>query len=888
MEKMFKRLLSLVMVMFMVLSMVPGTVYAAEDCDHSIVLYSEAVEGSCITPPKQALYMCEHCNTLFVDAEGTQKAEGESMVFPEGHDLVFVPARAATNTQPGNLAHYLCLVCQGTYETEDYFAAEEYDAEIPVPPTASVKAIDNDDLTFAMNFKADAITEKQLAYYGDWYADFELTLNKDVTFYTGEGADGYLAGQYDDWSANWVKVPYNKSVTVQAGETIRIMEFASELMGKPGLKYTFREVYDSVKDFDCGLFFNTEFLMENPDLKVTLNLRMYNNEDETQTYSIGETYEFTLPQVPTATVTEIENDDLTFAMNFKADAVTDEQLDFYGDWYADYVLTINKDAVFNADGSADGYLSGHYASYSENWINVPFENVVAKANEPVRIMKLAAEMLNKPELLLTYNDVAKLVKDFDCGVFFDAEYLAANPDLKVTLELRMYQTDDEEEQGVVIGEKYVFEAPSVAKIGDVEYKTLAAAVEAANDGDTIVVINDLAVISTVIVDKNVTIDLNGKTVSAALVNTPAFRILGDVTVTGGTVDASNGSGCYAFIVGSNEAAGTLNIADGTYKGNVSAVSVTKGVANISGGTFSVSDSQWGATYLLNCIDDNVMNGTAKFVVTGGAFVGFNPKSNAAENPAVSFCAPGYKGVDDGTGTYIVEQSADVVAWNVQTGVEYEDVEEALDEAASGETVQLVKDSVTGEVYVRRGRTLDLNSYTLTVTYDATAANATAYIIDSSNGSGILAVAQADVAFNPANKYLPVWVEGEGFHFVTHTFTTRIRTHETHPNDIPENAIQFRFWMDGAKDCFMAQQMANGGADNGVSFKIKMNWVREDGTHCEQYFTVTEALVADYASSWDTKVLKLTIKGATSVTDVTFTAMMTYGNVQFASSVHEFN
>ncbi len=120
-------------------------------------------------------------------------------------------------------------------------------------------------------------------------------------------------------------------------------------------------------------------------------------------------------------------------------------------------------------------------------------------------------------MLLTYNDVVKFVKDFNCGVFFDDEFLAANPDLKVTLELQMFQTTDEEEVGVVIGEPYEFVAPAVAKIGDVEYKTLEAAVEAADDGDTIVVINDLAVISTVVVDKDVTIDLNGYKLTATYV-----------------------------------------------------------------------------------------------------------------------------------------------------------------------------------------------------------------------------------------------------------------------------------------------------------------------------------------------------------------------------------
>ena len=163
-------------------------------------------------------------------------------------------------------------------------------------PTATVTEIENDDLTFALNFKADEVTDGQLGYYGDWYADFVLTVNKDVTFNANCGADGYLSGQYDAWSENWVNVPF-EDVTLKAGESLRIMEYAMELMGKPGLKLTYNDVYSMVKDFDCGVYLEDEFLKANPDFEVTLELRMFNNEDESESYVIGETYEFVAPVV---------------------------------------------------------------------------------------------------------------------------------------------------------------------------------------------------------------------------------------------------------------------------------------------------------------------------------------------------------------------------------------------------------------------------------------------------------------------------------------------------------------------------------------------------------------------------------------------------------------
>ena len=64
-------------------------------------------------------------------------------------------------------------------------------ASAPALPTATVTELQKDDLTFALNFSADQATAEQLAYYGSWYADFELTTNTDITLYSGEGADGY-------------------------------------------------------------------------------------------------------------------------------------------------------------------------------------------------------------------------------------------------------------------------------------------------------------------------------------------------------------------------------------------------------------------------------------------------------------------------------------------------------------------------------------------------------------------------------------------------------------------------------------------------------------------------------------------------------------------------
>jgi len=405
-------------------------------------------------------------------------------------------------------------------QEESVAISDTYEFTIPNElPTATVTPISNKDLTFALNFKADEATVSQLSYYGSWYADFVLTSNKDMTLNAEGGADGYLSGQYDAWSENWVNVPFGKyaPATLKAGESLKIMEYAAELMGEPGLKYTYKEVYDVVKDFDCGMYLTPEFLAANPDLEVTLELRMYNPKDESESVAISDLYVFTLPALPTATTTTIDNEELTFAMNFKADEATVSQLSYYGSWYADFVLTTNKDMTLDAEGGADGWLSGQYDEWSENWVNVPFGKyapVTLKAGESLKIMEFAAELMGEPGLKYTYLEVYNDVKDFDCGMYLTPEFLAANPDLEVTLELRVYNPLDES-TNYLIGDTYVFTLDQYVAHNtttDKYYTTVNGAMLEAAAGETVEVIRDCAD-RVITIQEETVLNLNGFTVT---------------------------------------------------------------------------------------------------------------------------------------------------------------------------------------------------------------------------------------------------------------------------------------------------------------------------------------------------------------------------------------
>ena len=121
-----------------------------------------------------------------------------------------------------------------------------------------------------------------------------------------------------------------------------------------------------------------------------------------------------------------------------------------------------------------------------------------------------------------------------------------------------------------------------------------------------------------------------------------------LTITSGAYIAK-ANDCYAVDV---QDGGHLVIEGGHYNGNIHAVYVLEGVAEIKGGTFEVQqkypDAEKADEFVLNCYDANRENGTAKIIVTGGTFIGFNPGDCKAEGNGTNFVAPGYASIPNGT------------------------------------------------------------------------------------------------------------------------------------------------------------------------------------------------------------------------------------------------
>ncbi|WP_418949857.1 hypothetical protein [Slackia isoflavoniconvertens] len=226
----------------------------------------------------------------------------------------------------------------------------------------------------------------------------------------------------------------------------------------------------------------------------------------------------------------------------------------------------------------------------------------------------------------------------------------------------------------------VKEGHYVAQIGSKKYETLADAIHWATKGKTITLLTDVEQNSQLTINKNITLDLNGKTIKNTkdIWGDNANAILSitngaKVTITGnGTIDAKEND-CYTI----NVVKGDLTIENGTFYGNVSVVQVQEGTLSVKGGTFDLHQKWEGSSkYLFNCIDDAYANGSANVAISGGTFVGFDP-SASPEGEGTSYLAPGYAPTDNGGGTYGVKlaegayllqdyRSGDQASWTYPT------------------------------------------------------------------------------------------------------------------------------------------------------------------------------------------------------------------------------
>lgn len=250
------------------------------------------------------------------------------------------------------------------------------------------------------------------------------------------------------------------------------------------------------------------------------------------------------------------------------------------------------------------------------------------------------------------------------------------------------------------------------------YEELVNAIASAENGATITLNGDIVVQQTLVVTKELTLDL----AEHKLYNTNdlwddqdnnwsliSVRENGDLTITGNGILSAKKNDCYAVDV--QDKGASVTIKDGTFVGNIHAVYVYDGTAFIKGGSYSIqqkySDAAKADEFVLNCYDASRATGVAKIIVSGGSFTGFNPASCYAEGEGTNFCAEGYSTTQEDTTYTVVEGENTAVA---NAGANYNTVANAtnaISVAGNGGTVTLLKD-VTEKVVIPSDKAVTLN------------------------------------------------------------------------------------------------------------------------------------------------------------------------------------
>lgn len=275
-----------------------------------------------------------------------------------------------------------------------------------------------------------------------------------------------------------------------------------------------------------------------------------------------------------------------------------------------------------------------------------------------------------------------------------------------------------------------FKDTVVAAIGTKGYETLAAAVAAAHDGDTVKLVKDITLAQRVEASFNGTIDLNGRT----LTSTETCKNGSVFHVASGTLTIKNGS-----MIG---VSGPTGWTDELYKKECDAITVANGatvtledlsisICSRTGACVYVFDG--GKAYItsgtyINDTTEFDANGTTKAMllnqadnkpqaifVSGGTFKGENPANGDNSHNPSTFLAAGYKAEGADNIWTVSEDTSKTYCAQVGNG-KYETLAAAIEAAQNGDTVKLLaNETVDSTISVNKNLALDLNGKTLTGT-----------------------------------------------------------------------------------------------------------------------------------------------------------------------------
>ena len=249
-------------------------------------------------------------------------------------------------------------------------------------------------------------------------------------------------------------------------------------------------------------------------------------------------------------------------------------------------------------------------------------------------------------------------------------------------------------------------------------EALKNAIDNTPAGGTVTLDEDIVITAPVVINKQITLDLNEKEIYAekniwndkdkdwSLIS---VREKGDLTITGkGTLKAlANDSFAVDVMDG-----GSCTIENGTFVGNVHAVYVFQGTLVVKDGTFSVQQTYSAAQpyeFVLNCYDANYKNGSSSITVNGGTFVNFNPANCKAEGEGTSFMSSDCESTSskEGETTYWTVTKKETISV-----VKPEKATDTVDATVGG--VAIPSDTGSGDI-TTEGKTLTLDA---TVTDDS--------------------------------------------------------------------------------------------------------------------------------------------------------------------------
>lgn len=252
-------------------------------------------------------------------------------------------------------------------------------------------------------------------------------------------------------------------------------------------------------------------------------------------------------------------------------------------------------------------------------------------------------------------------------------------------------------------------------------------------------------------------------------------------------------------------------------------------------------------------DDYTAAGDITGDVTGATLYAGTYNSDVME-----LCAEGYVTVPNakksGTWTVMPIAASPYVCWNMQTGVYYGDVCEAMNAAKDGETVQMLKDDVTDNelLWSRIGRKLDLNGFKVTADYVIFVNGSDVVDNSASNLGNLNAVYQITLAKD--NEQIAVYDEElDGYVFSTYLFQGG---NVGLVIDTANDKVTYKFtayleWTEGGT---YWKYLTDGTDDNRLSIGTRGAWNTEKGV-VEDYFiasndTVIEVVNSNYRRSYE--------------------------------------